>query len=81
MIRTVCTACEMEIDVPTAGRNTCPACGHETVCFAPPDPLARLLPTIIKVARVQGFRAGFYTGVLLAVAAYWAGNLLAKYLP
>lgn len=90
MIRTVCTACEAEIDVPAAGRNSCPACGLETVCFAPPAPtwtepeMLALVSVVVRTCRVigqrRGFRRGFAAGLLVAVAAYWACNLAARYL-
>ena len=90
MIRTVCTCCDAEIDVPAAGRNTCPACGHETVCFAPPAPTwtePEMLKLIGVTARVskrvgvrRGFTRGFAAGLLVAATLYWACNLAARYL-
>ena len=89
MIRTVCTACEREIEVPRVGRNTCSACGLETVCFGPPATWTepQVLTLVSVVARVskrvgvrRGFTRGFAAGLLVAATLYWACNLAARYL-
>lgn len=81
MIRTVCTVCDAEIEVPQAGHNTCPACGRETVCFSPPprafteEETGVLLLHHGRVARARGFVRGFVCGAALAAAAYWFAYL------
>jgi len=86
MLRTVCTACDGEIDVPQVGRNICPACGHETVCFGPPAPtwtepeMLKVVSVTARFSAMAGFRRGLVVGMLVAAALYWACNLAARYL-
>jgi len=83
VIRTFCTCCDAEIEVPAAGRNKCPACGLDTVCFSPPEATFTLLE--LKAAQIEAmkfcfpraWRRGFLFGVALgaacaAASSYWA---------